>query len=367
MTVADEPRERTQAPGIADELFQHAERFTFLQAVRLLELLHPNRTAPAEGVDPRDELVLFRQYVGFDFAPGDVEFLVPPRHDREPATMSVNVLGLTGALGPLPHHLTDLLLERTGRGDRAMRDFLDIFNHRLISLLYRARSKYRPALATKGPHKSRVAGVLYSILGLGTGNLLDRLDLADRSLLPYTGLFAEQSRSSVGLERVVEDCFGVPANVVQFQGVWHTLEESDVTRIGINGRNNALGRGAILGRRVYDPTANFELRLGPMSYARFITFLPKAAAFKPLKSLVRFYTREELGFSFRLCIAKDEIPPLRLALRSVPSGAGEAFGTTRRAESPSLQEGPRLGWTSWLKTRPAQADDAQVSISGSRT
>lgn len=343
MTVSDAPREETKTPGLAAELFQHAERFTFLQAVRLLEMLLPERTAPADGVDPRDELVLFRQYVGFDFAPGDVEFLVPPRHEREPAKMSVNVLGLTGALGPLPHHITDLLLERTGRGDRAMRDFLDIFNHRLVSLLYRARSKYRPSLETKGPHKGRVARVLYSLLGLGTGNLLDRLGVPDRSLLPYTGMFAEQFRSGVGLERIVEDCFGVTAKVVQFQGAWHSLDESDVTRIGTGGQNHALGRGALLGRRVYDPAANFELRLGPMSYARFVAFLPNGDAFVPLRSVVRFYTREELGFSIRLAIAKEEIPRMRL------SATGSA----------------RLGWTSWLKTRDAASDDAQVSIAGS--
>jgi type VI secretion system protein ImpH len=343
MTVHDPVA--TTTPSLEEELFSNADRFTFLQAVRLLELMRPKKTAPGEGVDPHHELVLFRQYVGFDFPPGDVEFLVPPRHDREPAKMSVNVLGLTGAHGPLPHHITDLLLERTGRGDRGLRDFLDIFNHRLISLLYRARKKYRPPLDAKGPHAGRVARVLFSILGLGSGHLLNRLDIPDRSLLPYTGLFAEQFRSPVGLERVVEDCFGVGAKVVQFQGVWHELEESDLTRIGARGQNHALGHGALLGKRVYDPTANFELRLGPMPYARFVSFLPDGDAYQPLRSLVRFYAHEELGFSIRLEVAKEELPATRLS-------------TTGSA---------RLGWTSWLKTREATHDDSQVSVSGSRT
>ncbi|MEA2463496.1 MAG: type secretion system protein ImpH [Acidobacteriota bacterium] len=356
MTVQDPVAAAHQS--LEEELFSNADRFTFLQAVRLLELIGgPNRTAPGEGVDPHRELVLFRQYVGFDFPPADVEFLVPPRHKHEPAKMSVNVLGLTGAHGPLPHHITDLLLERTGRGDRGLRDFLDIFNHRLISLLYRARKKYRPPLDAKGPSNGRVAGVLLSFLGLGTGHLLNRLRIPDRSLLPYTGLFTEQFRSPIGLERAVEDCFGVGAKVVQFQGVWHELEESDLTRIGVRGRNHALGHGALLGRRVYDPTANFELRLGPMPYARFVSFLPHTCrhsphmtphsygdAFQPLRSLVRFYAREELGFSVRLEVAKEEVPQLRI------SRTGSAL----------------LGWTSWLKTRDAQHDDSQVSVSGSR-
>jgi type VI secretion system protein ImpH len=342
MTVHDPVA--TATPSLEQELFSNADRFTFLQAVRLLELIGgQNRTAPGEGVDPHLELVLFRQYVGFDFPPGDVEFLVPPRHKREPAKMSVNVLGLTGAHGPLPHHITDLLLERTGRGDRGLRDFLDIFNHRLISLLYRARKKYRPPLDPRGPHNGRVAGVLLSFLGLGTGHLLNRLGIPDRSLLPYTGLFTEQFRSSVGLERVVEDCFGVGAKVLQFQGSWQELEESNLTRIGVRGQNHALGHGALLGKRVYDPTANFELRLGPMPYARFVSFLPDGDAFQPLRSLVRFYAREELGFSVRLEVAKEEVPEMRI------SRSGSA----------------RLGWTSWLKTREPERNDSQVAVTGS--
>ncbi len=342
MTVA-EPQTARVAPSVAEELFSQPSRFSFLQAVHLLELMLDKRTPPGEGVNPDDELVLFRQYVGFDFPPSDVEFLVPPLEANEPVKMSVNVLGLAGARGPLPHHITELLLERSGRGDRALRDFLDIFNHRLVSLLYRARKKYRPSLDPKGPHRGRIARVLYSILGLGTQHLLDRLAIPERSLLPYAGLFAQQFRSSIGLERIVEDCFGVTAKIEQFHGTWHELDESDVTRIGARGQNHALGRGAILGCRVYDPTANFELRLGPLTYEQFVSFLPDGAAYEPLRSLVRFYAREELGFSFRLELAKEELPKLQFA----------------KAQS------TRLGWTSWLSTHAPGANDTQVVIAGS--
>ena len=43
---------------------------------------------------------------------------------------------------------------------RALRDFLDLFNHRLVSLLYRARKKYRPALDPGAPGRGRIATVL---------------------------------------------------------------------------------------------------------------------------------------------------------------------------------------------------------------
>ncbi|HEV7923260.1 MAG TPA: type VI secretion system baseplate subunit TssG, partial [Thermoanaerobaculia bacterium] len=58
-----------QDRAVADGLFEEGHRFTFLQAVRLLEELFPDRTPPAEGVDPRRELVRFRHRVRLDYPP----------------------------------------------------------------------------------------------------------------------------------------------------------------------------------------------------------------------------------------------------------------------------------------------------------
>ena len=61
--------------------------------------------------------------------------------------MTVTFLGLTGPSGVLPRHYTELLLrldkDAKGAGKDALRDWLDLFNHRFISLFYRAWEKYR--------------------------------------------------------------------------------------------------------------------------------------------------------------------------------------------------------------------------------
>jgi type VI secretion system protein ImpH len=259
----------------------------------------------------------------------------------EPVEMTVNVLGLAGVLGPLPSAITELILERSFRKDTAFRDFLDLFNHRLVSLLYRARKKYRPALDPKAPDRGRVATVLYSLIGLGTPHLRGRLGIPDRALLPYAGFLADRPRSTVGLVRILEDCFAVPAEVAPFQGRWQALDDEDLTRLGR--RNHVLGGmdgGAVLGRQVWDQAARFELRLGPMTLERFRSFLPDGDAFKPLVAVTRFYVREELGFAIRLTLQAAEVPELRLG------------------------GGARLGWTSWLRTKPFACNDSQVRLTG---
>ena len=332
-----------QSRTVAEGLWEEGHRFSFLQAVRLLETLYPDRTAPAEGVDPRREVVRFKSEVRLDFPATDIESVQRPA-EGEPAEMHVNVLGLANAMGPLPPSIVELILERSFRKDQALAEFLDIFNHRLVSLLYRARKKYRPALDTNAPDRGRVATVLQSLIGLGTPHLQGRMGVRDRTLLAYAGLLVETVRPAVGLKRVVEDCFDAPVEVTPFRGQWGQIEDDDVTRIGAAGQNQLLGRTAVLGRRVWDQAAGIEIRLGPLTLAQFLSFLPNGRAFQPLVALVRFYAREELGFTFRLALAAAEVPELRL---------GAAYGAF-------------LGWTTWVKTKPATRDDAQVRLTGRR-
>lgn len=330
-----------QSRSVAEGLWEEGHRFSFLQAVRLLESLYPKRTAPGESVDPRHEVVRFKSKVRLDFPPGDVEKVQRPANG-EPAEMHVNVLGLASAMGPLPPAIVELILERSFRKDDAFAEFLDIFNHRLVSLLYRARKKYRPALDRNAPDGGRVATVLRSLLGLGMPDLAGRMGVGDRSLLAYTGFFSETVRPAVGLKRLVEDCFDAPVEVTPFRGQWGRIENDDVTRLGVTGQNQLLGKTAVLGGRVWDQAAGFELTLGPFSLAQFLSFLPNGRAYAGLVALVRFYVREELGFTFRLALQAAEVPELKL---------GVAYGAF-------------LGWTTWVKTKPATRDDAQVRLVG---
>jgi type VI secretion system protein ImpH len=330
--------------SVEDALFTEGHRFSFVQAVRLLEemRLRGNRTAPAEGADPDREVVHFRHAVRLDFPPTDIEEVTKPSNGDGPVEMTVNVLGLAGALGPLPPAVSELIVERAFRKDTAFRDFLDIFNHRLVSLLYRARKKYRPALDSQSPDRGRVASVLTAFLGLATPGLLGRMEMPDRALLPYTGLVVDKQRSTIGLVRLLEDYFEIAVTVLPFQGQWNEIQEDDLTYIGPSGMNQVLGRSAVLAKRIWDEEASVEVQLGPLTLDQFVAFLPIGRSHHALVAAVRYYLRGELGFMFRLQIAAGEVPELRIG----------------RAEAAFL------GWTTWLKTRPFAANDAQVRLRG---
>src|SRR5690606_21576846 len=125
--------------------------------------------------------------------------------------------------GPLPRPFTELLLERIARKDTAMRDFLDIFHHRIVSLAYRVRKRARLALHASSPEKADVADRLFALVGLGTLGVRDRMRVQDRALLRYAGLLAQKPRSMHGLERLLSDYSRVPVRGRSLVGEWLPL------------------------------------------------------------------------------------------------------------------------------------------------
>jgi len=326
-------------PSVLEQLFTETHRFEFYKAVRLLEQMTPDAVPVGEGADPQAELLKFQSRVDSGFSATALDYLTAGNADDPRLTLQVNFLGLAGAHGPLPAPYTDLILDRVWRGDHSLRAFLDMFNHRLISLLYRIRKTHRLGYDGAAPWQSRFADFLYASIGLGTPGLQQRMQVADHSLLHYAGLLLHEPRSLVALEKMLQDYFQVPVASQAFVGRWHTLPDSECSRLGIRGQHQRLGQGAALGNRVWDQQGQFNLRLGPLSFQAFTDFLPIGWGFMPLCDLTRLFVGPELEFDVEVVLDKAEVPVCRLG----------------------QHQGSRLGWTSWLKTQ-AFTVDPSVSL-----
>jgi type VI secretion system protein ImpH len=255
--------------------------------------------------------------------------------------LTVTVMGLTGALGVLPAPYTELL-QRLARGkDLALRDFLDLFNGRLVQLLYHAHFKYRLPLAYRRSAPRRVRGgggitdVLLSLLGLGMDGLRDRMGFPDERLLPLAATLARRVRSAPDIAQVLTAVTGWPVEVEQFHGQWLTLPEPEQSRLTAGGAGHArLGIDFVAGARIFDVTGSVVLQVGPLCYADFIALLSGGGGARGLVELARFCLGPEIAFLIRAVLRAGEVPPLRL-------GAA------------------RLGWDTWLGE---PAGDAAVVV-----
>jgi type VI secretion system protein ImpH len=319
-------------------LFDEAHLFDFYQAVRLLEKIRPSSAPVGENDDPSKEAVRFKSRVTVEFPASDIEAIRSRRDDDQPE-MVVNFMGLAGILGPLPNPFVELIIEREVRGDTGFRDFLDIFNHRLVSIMYRLRKIHRLGMEIKSPDELPFAQYLFALMGIGMKSTQGRLKVRDRAFLYYTGLMAQKPRSMSGLERLLSHYFRVIVRGVQLIGRWHKLDPDQVTVIGRFGQNRMLGDGAVLGTRVWDQQTKFRLVIGPLPLEEFEAFLPIGPRFTPLVEIIRFYVGPEMDFEINLVMKARDVQEIRL-------------GAT----------GLRLGWTSWIKTKDVTSDDAQVVL-----
>jgi type VI secretion system protein ImpH len=333
---------RTADPPLEELLFDEPYRFDFFQAMRLLERLYPQRQPVGRHSRPAHEVVRLRSRVSLEFPPSQIYQLTRPEAeaDDQPPQMSVAFMGLAGPLGVLPNVYTELLLERLRAGDLALAEFLDLFNHRMISFFYRAWEKYRFPVAYERGLEDRFTEFLFDLIGMGTRGLRYRLSLPDEGLLAYGGLIAQRPHSASTISAILSDYFGVPVQIEQFTGQWLKLDQENLSRLGI--ANSRLGLSTVLGRRVWDNQSKFRLKVGPLTYKKFIAFLPVGSAFKPATELTRLLVGLEFDFDLQLILKAPEVPGCVLTTRA------------RRR--------PRLGWTSWLKTKPFRRNDEQVIL-----
>ena len=103
------------ARPLSELLERSPQRFEALQAARLLEALQGR--------------VRYRGSLGSGFPPSEIERLDLGAGAPE---LTLGMLTLAGAFGPLPRPLAELVAAAARPRDRAARDFLDLFNHRLI-------------------------------------------------------------------------------------------------------------------------------------------------------------------------------------------------------------------------------------------
>ncbi|MBK8174249.1 MAG: type VI secretion system baseplate subunit TssG [Rhodospirillales bacterium] len=342
---------RRNSRPLIEHLNSEPQGFHILQALRLLERLHPGCVPIGSGGHPALEAVRFVSQIDMAFPASDIDSLEFARgasasagemtQSAAPQTrMRVNFLGLAGAFGPLPSSISERTMATARAGNTATRDFLDIFNHRLVSLFCRLHRSRLVAMQPGLPAEGHTAAVLFAILGLGTAGLRQtlppvrhsRMGGAERSLLAPAGLLARRPASLHALERLAAHYLDLPVRGAPLQGRWLHLDPGQRTAIGYSGRNRALGTQTVLGGRTWDQQAALRLDLGPMPLSRALEFLPRGSANRSLRALLGFAVGDSVDVELRLIVAKEEVEPVRLSHR----------------------QGARLGWTSWLGTRPRQ-------------
>ena len=377
---------RRQPVAVITRLLAEPHRFAFFQAVRLLDrwFAKRERGSGAAGLSKR---LYFRNTLSLGFPASEIaELKVIEGEDKNPAIAPADLtgtpaalddvidatttaaaaaaagrtqdeslaerraridrieitpafVGLLGAGGALPIFYTELLAEReTYHRDTAARAFLDIFQHRAVSLFYEAWRKHRLPVQYETDRRNKFLPLVLAVAGVGQHALRERLHgdeggVADDTLAYFSGLLQQRPVSAAVVQQIVSEYFKVPVVVDQFIGRWFTLPPGSATSLGM--ANALLDASAVVGERVWQRDLRMRLTIGPMLRDKFHRFLPGGSAALALRELLTMLTGVTLEYEVRLSLRAEEVQGTQL----------DAAGV-----------GAHLGWDSFLVTQPELHD-----------
>ncbi|MFM0466027.1 type VI secretion system baseplate subunit TssG [Paraburkholderia strydomiana] len=240
-------------------------------------------------------------------------------------------LGMLGPNGPLPIHVTEVARDREeSRHDSTLVNFLDIFHHRYLTLLYRAWSSAQAAAGLDRPDDERFSFYVASLTGHDMREVDKRL-LPAHARISASAHLVRESRNPDGLRATLEHYFGVPVVIEEYVYRWILLDVDDHCRLGKPGTPSIMTEGAMLGEQVADRQHRFRVVIGPLDIDEYLRFTPQGADLPPLIEWVRAFVGKEFAWE--------------LELRMRPHSA-----------TPAIVGGPQqLGWSGWLGRSPTDA------------
>ncbi len=373
MTGTNPPTASTSAKGseLYDRLTTRGCEFDFFQAVWLLDRFVAQGVPIGERGPAAEEPFRFRPHTSMGFPSCDVKRIaaLPGTEGGVPFfRFDVTFMGLYGVSTPLPvPYAVDVLrsverhrstpdqasavdeaqtpgTEDEGDGLSPVRDFLDIFHHRLISLFYRSWLKYRfdKAYALRG--HDVITDYLLWLIGCPRGCDESALGVSPIHMLRYAGVLTHRPKSAATLEGILFDYWkDFPIEVSQCVGRWVPVPPSDMNSVGSS--NCGLGVDLTVGEEVYDISSTFSVSVGPVDWKTYLLFLPDGESFSQTRSLVELYCADPLSFTIEMKLHADEVPEMQLT---------------------SDDRAGRLGYTSWVRTDEIPATSVTFSSTSAK-
>ena len=290
--------------ALPEELPRTPGNFAFTQAVMLV-LRGLRATAPSATEDN----IRYSVNPNLCFPPADIERL-EFSEDGARASLMLNLMGLHGAGSPMPAYFTDHVAQNQDYPD-ALRDFLDIFNHQLIAILYKTWRKYRYYALYESGATDRMSGLFFGFIGVGHADLRRAKALNWPRLMAYMGLIAFKGEAASSLEQILRHYFRHDdVDVLPCMPRWVAIPQDQQCRLGQS--NYRLNADFLLGSEVPDQTGKFRIRISTLDWRRFNEFLPCGERFAELHTLVLFVLRSRLEFDVELRLRPEEIRQWKL-------------------------------------------------------
>jgi type VI secretion system protein ImpH len=317
-------------------LLAEGQKFSFIQAMRLLRFYIRRESARSVDEKELNRKIRVRPELSLNFPGTDLARIDAKDSEADQYLVTATFFGLYGASSPLPSFYTEDLLQERNEDRSITRDFLDIFNAPLYSLLFQLWGKYQLAHQIAEEQDARALERLYCLLGLESTFFRRHLKDPYR-LLRYVGLAVQLPRSAQGLCALLSDALG-EAHIQVVSCVERMAPIPEDQRLWLGESGTTLGEDSVLGELAQDRMGKFRICIGPCNGDRLHDLLPDSESFGKIMELIRFYLDQPLDWDLEVILKPGE-------------AAGIVLGRERWS---------RLGWNTWLIAEPHQDETLSV-------
>lgn len=331
---------RTSHP-LVRSLLREGHHFSFFQAVRLLHSLYPEAPRVGEQGPPKEEVLRFTSHLALEFPPGDVNRIETTETTNGTAAryrMSTAFLGLYGVSSPLPSSYTEDLLNQ--EPDCLERGFYDLFQHRLLSLFFRAWERYRYTIRFLPSGTDYFSERLGRLTHVHAEQVPESHSIHHLRLLTLSGLLAQEPRSAANLIAALRTILPeLNIWIEQFVARWMDIPGDQQCRLGAS--HATLSSDAHLGDRITDRASTFRVVTEAEDFDLYVRLLPGGDLLARVRELIDLFNTDYLDYQVEVRLSETAHVEPRL-------GANSAL----------------LGWSTWVGVPATTARCVRILFQG---
>lgn len=286
----------------SDLLESGLHNYDFISCMRFIDSRHTDRPRHGRALRPSDEVIRLSQKPMLRFIGPALDSL-EEREGLHKYQLFCNFTGLFGTNGALPLHLTEYADQRARHHqDSSFSAFIDLFNHRMLSLFYRACVEFDPAVNLDRDDSNFSEEVLAALGGYTPDAAHQRDVIPDYTKRFNACWMGRQSKSPDGIKALLSQYFEVEVDVIEFTGGWLDLPAEAQTRLDGRESPQLLGESTYLGRRTWVIGHKFSVVVGPLDWDEFISFKPGGHRARALFHLMKNYVGDEWDWDLKLSV-----------------------------------------------------------------
>lgn len=304
---------------------------SFLGLMRTISARTATQPVPGTARRPSQERHRIGQTAQMVFSPREIASL-----EMQDSRVHIRLfgLGVWGAQGAMPLHLSELVWSRSEQQDHALREFVDLFHHRALSLFWRAWFVSQDTASLDRPEEEIFSFYVASLIGMDPTEIRGgRLPVHAR--LASSAHLIREARNPDGLVGALHYYFDIPVTLQEFATHWIRLPADEMSQLGKDDSALLLGDGAVLGETLQDRQHKFRLVLGPLTLSQYQRFSPWGEDLPVLCEWVRNFVGYEYAWDVQLILQARHVP------RATMNGEHQ------------------LGYASWLAR-----EEAEIPVSG---